>query len=70
MALGAAIGNLLQGWDNATIAGIFCLISFSFFALLFCLFSRKIIFRSFCHARDLHADRRYREILESLCFYF
>lgn len=37
VALTAAIGNLLQGWDNATIAGIFCLISCSFFSCV-CVF--------------------------------
>jgi hypothetical protein len=25
VAIGAAIGNLLQGWDNATIAGNLCI---------------------------------------------
>lgn len=25
VALAAAIGNMLQGWDNATIAGLFLL---------------------------------------------
>lgn len=30
VAIVATIGNLLQGWDNATIAGMY-LISFAFF---------------------------------------
>lgn len=30
VAVAAAIGNLLQGWDNATIAGLFVFSSFPF----------------------------------------
>lgn len=31
VAIAAAIGNLLQGWDNATIAGNFCILNISIF---------------------------------------
>jgi len=34
VAVAAAIGNLLQGWDNATIAGLFLLLSTFFFKFL------------------------------------
>lgn len=33
VALAAAIGNMLQGWDNATIAGIS--VSFSIFVFIY-----------------------------------
>jgi len=38
VALAAAIGNMLQGWDNATIAGI----SLSIFLFLFPLHTNEI----------------------------
>lgn len=34
VAIAAAIGNLLQGWDNATIAGI-CLLLITLIVLFF-----------------------------------
>jgi len=42
VAIAASIGNFLQGWDNATIAGIlYYIILYSFsssFVILLCLF--------------------------------
>lgn len=51
VAIAASIGNFLQGWDNATIAGI--LTSFDFFIFLILVFvklkRRKKAFAAFVY---------------------